>query len=50
MYTKEEIKLLNTQFWDEFKSFMSKHKSNSDKRINWLNYKTNIFSKKINLF
>ncbi len=44
MYTKEEIKLLNTQFWDKFKTFMSKHKSNSDKRINWLNYKTNINS------
>ena len=23
MYTKEEIKLLNTEFWDEFKTFMN---------------------------
>ena len=44
MYKKEELKFLNTQFWDEFKTFMAKHKSNSGKRINWLNYKTNIDS------
>lgn len=44
MYKKEELKFLNTQFWDEFKTFMTKHKSNSGKRINWLNYKTNIDS------
>jgi Domain of unknown function (DUF4268) len=44
MYTKEELKALKIQFWEEFKVFMSKHKSVSGKRINWLNYKTKIDS------
>lgn len=38
MYTKEELKLLKTTFWADFRSHMSKHRSVNGRRMNWLNY------------
>lgn len=42
MFSKEELKTKNTEFWMEFKKFMSKNKSSSGRRINWLSYPTEI--------
>ncbi len=42
MFSKEELKNYNIQFWNEMKQRMSKHRGASGKKINWLQYKTNI--------
>ena len=42
MLSKQELKERNTRFWADFKSFMSEHKSVTGKRINWINYRTDI--------
>ena len=42
MLTKQELKDKNIQFWTDFKSYMSKHKSTTGRRINWINYPTEI--------
>lgn len=42
MLSKQELKDKNIQFWTDFKSYMSKHKSSNGKRINWINYPTEI--------
>lgn len=42
MLTKEERKAYNTEFWEDFRKFMRPYPSESGKRVNWLNYPTNI--------
>ena len=42
MLTKEELKLYKTTFWEEFKQYMSKHRSASGRKMNWLQYRTDI--------
>lgn len=42
MLSKQELKDKNIQFWTDFKSYMSKHKSTTGRRINWINYPTEI--------
>ena len=42
MLTKEERKAYNTEFWEDFRKFMRPYASESGKRVNWLNYPTNI--------
>lgn len=42
MLTKEELKLYKTTFWEEFKQYMSKHRSASGRKMNWLQYSTDI--------
>lgn len=42
MLSKEEQKQKNTQFWTEFKRRMRKHMSSNGRRMNWLNYPTEI--------
>lgn len=42
MYTREELKSIRTAFWNDFKSYMSKHKSSNGRRMNWLNYPSEV--------
>lgn len=42
MLSKEEFKELNITFWKEFQSYMSKTRSSSGRRINWLNYPSDV--------
>jgi hypothetical protein len=42
MLSREEHKKRNIIFWTEFKNFMTSKKSSTGKRINWLNYPTEI--------
>ena len=42
MYTKEELKQIKTVFWTDFKNRMTTHRSVNGRRMNWLNYPTEI--------
>lgn len=42
MYTREELKAIRTAFWNDFKNYMSKHRSSNGRRMNWLNYPSEI--------
>ena len=42
MYSKEEKRDLNIQFWDGFNEYMKKSKSSASRRLNWLSYPTNV--------
>ena len=42
MFSKEEFKIYKTSFWEEFKQHMSKHRSASGRKMNWIQYKTDI--------
>jgi hypothetical protein len=42
MYSKEALKQLKIDFWTGFKNHMSKVRSSSGKRINWINYPSEI--------
>lgn len=42
MLSKEEYKIYKTSFWEEFKQLMSKHRSASGRKMNWLQYKTDL--------
>jgi len=41
MYTKEEKKNINTEFWNSFGVYMKKYNSKYG-RVRWVNYRTNI--------
>jgi len=42
MLTREEKKQRNHLFWEEFRKYMSKVKSVNGRRMNWLNYPTDV--------
>jgi hypothetical protein len=42
MLSKEEKSALNHLFWSDFRKVMRSTTSSSNKRINWLNYPTNL--------
>lgn len=42
MYQKEELKAYKTAFWTAFKAHMSKHRSVNGRKMNWLNYPSDI--------
>jgi hypothetical protein len=42
MLSKEEKRNLNRTFWDGFKEFMRGNKSTNGKKINWINYPSDI--------
>ncbi|MEY3235973.1 MAG: hypothetical protein RI883_74 [Bacteroidota bacterium] len=42
MLSREQQKLLNIEFWNEFRKFMNNQKSSNGKRINWLNYPSDV--------
>lgn len=42
MYTKEELKAHKTAFWTAFKSRMAKHRSVNGRKMNWLNYPSDV--------
>lgn len=42
MFSREEQKRLNTLFWNAFKNYIKKQKSSNGRRINWLNYPSDV--------
>ena len=42
MLSKEDHKLYKITFWEDFRQYMSKHRSSSGRKINWLQYKTDL--------
>lgn len=42
MLSKEEKKAINQEFWSDFKTYMRPHQSSNGRRVNWLNYPTDI--------
>jgi len=42
MFSKEELKEINTNFWEGYKLHMKKIKSSNGKRVNWLKYPTDV--------
>ena len=44
MFSKEELKELKIVFWSGFNDLIKKQKSSNGKRLNWLNYPTDVKS------
>lgn len=42
MLTREEKRQKNTEFWSEFRKYMNKYKSSNSRRINWVNYPSDV--------
>ncbi|MNJ84976.1 hypothetical protein D3C87_24400 [compost metagenome] len=42
MYSKEELKQLKTDFWNQFKVKMQKTRSSNGRRMNWLAYPSEV--------
>lgn len=42
MLSKEEYKAHNFKFWNDFQALMRKEKSSNGKKINWLNYPSDV--------
>jgi hypothetical protein len=42
MFTREEVKEINTLFWTSFGKYMQKHKSKFNFHNKWVNYKTGV--------
>lgn len=42
MYSKEEVKLLKTEFWTSFGKFMKKYNTKYVNKVNWVNYNTKV--------
>jgi len=42
MYSKEEIKEIRTEFWNDFKKHMQQFRSSNGRRMNWLNYPSEV--------
>jgi hypothetical protein len=42
MLSREEQKLKNHLFWDDFRKFMGKVKSSNGRKMNWLNYPSDV--------
>jgi hypothetical protein len=44
MFSKEESRQQNYSFWNGFSEYMSKTRSSNGRKINWLNYPTDVKS------
>ena len=44
MFSKEESRQLNYTFWNGFNEYMSKTRSSNGRKINWLNYPSDVKS------
>ena len=42
MFSKEEKREMNIEFWNGFKQYMKSYKSSALPRVNWLSYPTNL--------
>lgn len=42
MFTKEELKAINTKYWTAFGNLMKPHKSAQGSKVNWSNYNTKV--------
>ncbi len=42
MFKKEEIRALRTEFWGNFKDHMKKHRSSNGRKMNWINYPSDV--------
>ena len=50
MLSREQQKQFNLDFWGEFKEYMKKHRSSNGRRINWLNYPSDVKDVYIRLY
>ncbi len=44
MFSKEESRQLNYSFWNGFNEYMSKTRSSNGRKINWINYPSDVKS------
>lgn len=42
MLNREELKAKNTEFWSDFRKHMNKVRSSNGRRMNWLNYPSDV--------
>lgn len=42
MYSKEELREIRTEFWNDFKKHMQQFRSSNGRRMNWLNYPSEV--------
>jgi len=42
MLSKDELRQRRTDFWSGFKSYMRAHRSSNGRKMNWLNYPTDL--------
>ncbi|MFN5147372.1 MAG: DUF4268 domain-containing protein [Flavobacteriia bacterium] len=42
MLTREEQKTRNTEFWEKFRKYMNKYRSCNGRKMNWLNYPSDV--------
>lgn len=42
MLNREQLKEKNTAFWGEFRTYMNKVRSSNGRRMNWLNYPSDV--------
>lgn len=42
MLNREELKAKNTEFWSDFRKYMNKVRSSNGRRMNWLNYPSDV--------
>lgn len=42
MYSKEEVRLLKTEFWTSFGKYMKKYNTIYHNKVNWVNYNTKV--------
>lgn len=42
MLNREELKAKNTEFWSDFRKYMNKVRSSNGRRMNWMNYPSDV--------
>ncbi len=42
MFSKEEARQINHDFWNGFQEYMSKNRSSNGRKINWVNYPSDV--------
>lgn len=42
MFKKEELRAIRSEFWSAFKEHMKKHRSSNGRRMNWINYPSEV--------
>lgn len=42
MLNRDELRVKNTAFWTEFRKYMNKVRSSNGRRMNWLNYPSDV--------
>lgn len=42
MFSREEQKKRNSEFWEKFRKYMNKYRSSNGRKMNWLNYPSDV--------